>query len=468
MSLPARHQGHLKALQEGDESITREMEACNLDREVLPEPPPSSEQPLEDTPSLKARYAAEPHQPGIEPGIFKVPVELILKVLELTDLKSAFNFTRTNKAFRPIWDGNREHIMMSILRTELSPFDDLLQVVVSKPDDIKIPLGPCLHRRVYHMNKLCCEGEVPRSGEEAHAILPPVVLTEEHFDRLLHLFGVVKRWEEHFPRYRFGSVSDCRGLLPDESRRLRAAMYHWMSYGYFFHGELPRPNQFVPQKYSTDIRCKRLRLLSDNELHELNDLWQTVQKMVQCNICPSTEMVLKRMDGTISKEEAERIGFGSSKKGLARATFSWNDSTFVDFDSNVNSAIVDTFLKLSPAEILQFTNHRSAYSRDRLIREARLANPDILSDRQSLGHALSAVMEERQDERLSPETLDRPARSLEEVKTSSSGGILEFESWDAELRENWDGSGQRALSWDVNERPQLRIRVVMNEGRLEP
>lgn len=245
--------------------------------------------------SLEKDVHASPQQLYIESGILRIPVELMLKVVEFTDLRSALNLARTNKSFKRIWDGNREHIIMSILQDELSPLDDLLQVVVSKPDDINIPLGPCLRRTIYHMDRQCCEGEAPRPGEEAHVLLPPVVLNEQHFDRLLHLFRVIKGWEQLFPRYRFGSASDCRGLRPREAERLRAAMYRWMSYAQFFHGELPRPSKFVPQKYSTDVRCKRLRLLSDVELHELNDLWETVQKMVQCDICPSTEMVLRNM-----------------------------------------------------------------------------------------------------------------------------------------------------------------------------
>lgn len=284
------------------------MEVCKMDSEHLTRPPLSSEQLLEDNtggtacpgisgvaPLPDVDVSTESHNPSVEPAISKIPVELILKTLELTDLRSAFNLARTNKAFKRIWDGNREHLIMSILRTELSPFDDLLQHVVSGPDDINVPLGPCLRRTIYHMNKLCCEGEIPQLGEEGHVLLLPVVLTGEHFDRLLNLFKVVKGWEQLFPRYRFGSAADCRELRPNESERLRAALYRWMSYAYFFHGDLPRPNKFVPQKYSTDIRCKRLRLLSDVELHELNDLWETVQKMVKCNICPSAEAVLKEM-----------------------------------------------------------------------------------------------------------------------------------------------------------------------------
>lgn len=131
---------------------------------------------------------------------------------------------------------------------------------------------------------------------------------------------------------------------------------------------------------------------------------------------------------------------------------------------------MDTFLKLSPAEILHLaTNLPACYPRDRLVREVRLANPGILSDRQSLGHALSAVMEERQDARVDPDHPDRPAPSLGGMRTGVGGGILDFESSDAaRLMESWEGGGERALGWDVNERPQVGIRVVMNKGQLEP
>lgn len=130
---------------------------------------------------------------------------------------------------------------------------------------------------------------------------------------------------------------------------------------------------------------------------------------------------------------------------------------------------MDTFLKLSPGEVLHLATNRSTYSRDRLVHEVRLANPNILSDRQSLGHAISAVVEERQDARFDPDRPDRPAPSLDKMKTGTSGGVLDFESLDAaKLLDFWEGGGERALSWDVKERSQLGIRVVMNKGRLEP
>lgn len=434
---------------------------------------------------LSSKPSASCNAERIEPGVLRIPVELVVKIIELLDLRSVLGLTRASKRFKEIYDGNRGHILLSILQVELSPFDEALQIITFKPEDIDVPLGPCLRRRIYHKSKLVCDGESLQPGDDDHALLPPAVLDEEHFERLLSLFQTVKAWEQLFPRYRFQPASDCRELHPRESRRLRASLYRWMSYAQFFHGDLPRPNNFVPQHDSTDIRCKQLRLLSDHELHELDDLWETVQRMVKGEICPSTEAVLKDMvsfgsdlsphkastnqiqDYSISREEAERIGFGTSRLSLVRAAFSWNESTFVDFDTNVNSAIVDTFLKLSPADILGFAINKSTYTRERLVREVRLAHPGILLDRQSLGPALSAV----KDERLEEHEAGMPARchrAFKEVKNGDSGGILDFCLWDQEIRRDWSREGQRALSWSAQEEPDLGIRIVMNRGRLEP
>lgn len=150
-----------------------------------------------------------------------------------------------------------------------------------------------------------------------------------------------------------------------------------------------------------------------------------------------------------------------------RAAFSWNDSTFVDFDTNVNSAIVDTVLKLSPTEILGFATNKSTYTRDRLVREIRLTHPSILLDRQSLGHALSVVKDERVEasDATPPESC---YRAFKTIKKGDSGGILDFRIWDQEIRGVWSREGQRALNWSAREEPDLGIRVVMNRGRLEP
>lgn len=247
--------------------------------------------------SWRPQSSASGEVERFEPGVLRIPVELVMKIIELMDFRSVLSLIRANKRFKQVYDGNRGHILLSILETELSPFDEALQIITFRPEDIDVPLGPCLRRRIYHKNKVVCEGESLQAGDDDHVLLPPAVLDEEHFGRLLQLFETVKAWEQLFPRHRFQPASDCRELHARESKRLRAALYRWMSYAQFFHDDLPRPNNFVLQHGSTDIRCKRLRLLSDHELHELDDLWETVQCIVRGEICPSTEAVLKEMVG---------------------------------------------------------------------------------------------------------------------------------------------------------------------------
>lgn len=225
----------------------------------------------------------EPQAPGdhLEHGIMRIPVEIVLRVFGNLDLGSAFQLSETNKKFRRIFETHREFLILSILEIELSPFDDLLQYIVQIGEDLDIPLGPCLRRRIYHRGKLVSEGEMPTIGEEGHVLLPPVSLDQEHFRRLIATYHLVKAWEQFFPQYRFRRcLSDCRELRPHERERLRRAIYRWMSYAYYFHSDLKRPNRFIPEAKSKDIRCKKLRLLSNVELVELEDLWDTVVAMV--------------------------------------------------------------------------------------------------------------------------------------------------------------------------------------------
>lgn len=151
--------------------------------------------------------------------------------------------------------------------------------------------------------------------------------------------------------------------------------------------------------------------------------------------------------------------------------FSWIGSTFVRFDSNVHYSIVNTVLKLPPGEILHLAANRCGYTREALAREVLRASPHILSDQQSLGHALSAVMEERQDGRvglLEPLDTFYPPLDSPGLRTGSNGGILDLIVEDAEVRAFWGGPHERALGWDPLEKPELEQLVVMNEGQLEP
>lgn len=233
-------------------------------------------------------------------GILKLPVELVLKIFRNLDLCSAFRTSETCKKLHGVFKAHHETLALAILAEELSPFDNLLQCIVQKGEDLAVPLGPCLRRRIYHRGKLVSEGETPAPGDEAHKLLPPVSLDQEHFRRLVAAHHLVKDWEQLYPQYRFGRcATECRELRPHEKERLRGALYQWMSYAQYFHGDFKRPSRLIPRARSTDIRCRKLRVLSNVELIELEDLWDTVVSIVGC-LDPdltSTELTWKIVTG---------------------------------------------------------------------------------------------------------------------------------------------------------------------------
>lgn len=236
-----------------------------------------------DEPQLQHGESKEDLVPQTMPGcgVHLFPVEIILKIYESLDLESAFRLSETCKKLHEAFRAHSEVLTLTILSVELSPFDELLQCIVQTGEDLAVPLGPCLRRRIYHGKRLVSEGERPALSEEAHELLPPVSLDQEHFRRLISTYRLIKDWEQLFPQYRFRAcLSDCRELRPHEKKRLRAALYQWMSYAQYFHGDFKRPSRFLPEARSMDIRCQKLRMLSTVKLIELEDLWETVVSIV--------------------------------------------------------------------------------------------------------------------------------------------------------------------------------------------
>lgn len=166
--------------------------------------------------------------------------------------------------------------------------------------------------------------------------------------------------------------------------------------------------------------------------------------------------------------DAERLSFGSSESVYTRRPSGWND--YATTAPAVNNSIVQTFLKLSPGDILHFATSRFVYTRDKVIREVRLSYPTILQDQQTLGYALAAVVSERSEESWATPAAWRQLRSCPSV---GRGGILDVVDpgvWpsDFTLRESLDAEGERVLSWQKEGISDLGIRVITERGRLEP
>ena len=221
----------------------------------------------------------------------RTPVEVLVQVFQQLDLASAFGLAATNKRFASIFAANRASIVLSIVREEFSPVSGLLQVVKSSAVDLTYPWGTWLDKRVRRKNIVLCPGGTLPAHCPGHTAAMRITCAEtsidnSDIDRILAVCRVVKGWERVFPQHRFNaSPTMTRSLNRRESFRLRRALYHWMRYAYYFHGDLPRPNLFVPS--GRDIRINQLRALSNSELGELKDLWRTVEDIIELTICPS-------------------------------------------------------------------------------------------------------------------------------------------------------------------------------------
>ena len=389
-------------------------------------------------------------------GITSLPVETLLSVFEKCDMRSAFALAMTNKTLKSIYDSNWAAVILPALREELSPFDDILQFVVATSEpETHVPRS-FYRRNIYYEGKLL-SGRIYSTDNKSDTTVHLNPNQLKHcIQQLLSTHRVVHEWERLYTTWRFTNPADCRGLRFHEGQRLRAAVYRWMSYAHYFHGDFPRP-RYIPRAYSSDPRCSFLRQLSDAEILELEDLWMVVRIIVEQKICPSVEFVLEYMvsehppiskraladflqDYSISKAEAYRIAFGSSTPGFRI------DPAFDGI--SINQSVVETVLKLSPAKILELVEVR--FSKVSLLRKIQIECPGISKDWESLSLAIKAITEERGSQ-----------HGYSGLIGDWSGGILDHDDEDLDLRE----AGSQSLNLHLDEDIDL---IVMPRGCLDP
>ncbi|KAL8381006.1 hypothetical protein RB595_005346 [Gaeumannomyces hyphopodioides] len=355
------------------------------------------------------------------PGLETLPGELILEIFKDLDLVSAVTLAATCKRLRQLFINHRSHIVLSILPSdpEISPADGLFQVAAMDLGDIYIPWGTWLDKEVWFKGKLLCPGgELPvlmcegRNSSHAKsktkadgAVLPPgaACLGDADIDRLLEIFKVVRGWERIFPRFRFRQHPEyARRLRAHETVRLRRALYHWMRYDYYFHGDrLPPPGPLEP--FGSDERCNFVRMLDSGEASELADLWITVKAAVT-SLCPSLVAVRLGVESSVTEEQLGGVAWGAT-----------------DHDHSIS---VSTMLKLGPERLLYYIEHAHEYSKARLVDEIGRERPSIESDMESLTAAISVVYRERYDHCLSQETPAPP--SPFSFPREPFGGILDW------------------------------------------
>lgn len=343
------------------------------------------------------------------------PVEVFVEIFKHLDLKCAFSLASTNRRFAAIFAAHRISILLPIIEEEFSPFSGLLQVVKASPEDLYVPWGTWLDKCVRTRNIVLCEGGQAPGDTTGHLFnvkCKDVIFEGRDMDRVLEICKVVKGWERIFPQHRFhASPLATRSLEPQENERLRRALYAWMRYAYYFHGDLPRPNLYEPA--GNDPRVNQLRAMSNTELRGLRDLWLTVEDIVELKLCPAVDHVRIGSDFEVPDKVAARIGWGEQRE---------------------NQVVVATVCKLSPAELLHYLDNLHEYPKAKLIRAIRQSHPRFESDTQSLGSALECVTFERyrRAEAEFPSAVALWLPMYSRAFGEGDGGILDWGSAEAE------------------------------------
>ncbi|KAH7158867.1 hypothetical protein DER46DRAFT_371255 [Fusarium sp. MPI-SDFR-AT-0072] len=359
-----------------------------------------------------------------------LPTEILLDIYQQLDLDGVFNLCATHRTLHELFDKRKASILLPVLVREFSPFDELLQVYTASVEDLDSRGGLYAPRRVVFKRFLGDTGMVlaPRSEHQpavpADAVegfitlnkpgkpiipraqpLKTVVLTEKDLKPLLGYCSLVLRWQARFPQMRwFHEPENCRLLREHEAERFRRAMYRWWLYGFYFHGDFPRPRVGLPEPGVDDVRLSQLRLYSTGELVELMDLVETMKDVVLHYLCPRLDPSQDEYEGC----DSYLYDVVDRPDSLARG---WRDQSRW-------GRIVKTYCKLGPKDLMHLFENIYSYPRKRLITEARCLQPNLTFDQESISVSTQCVLDERQW------SLNMPTLPLDGL-----GGVID---WDDE------------------------------------
>ncbi|KAI5457269.1 hypothetical protein BGZ63DRAFT_74660 [Mariannaea sp. PMI_226] len=367
-----------------------------------------------------AQTATTPHLTGL-------PVEILLDIHQHLDLDSVFSFVASHRAFYNLFRERKATILLPILAREFSPFDELLQVYTASAEDLDATGGQYTPRRVIFKRFFADSGTVlaPQHGgfhsarvnasadsidaitaqkSSMHPITvsKTVILTEDDLGPLLKCCRIVRRWEERLPQMRwFYEPENCRLLRAHEARRFRGAFYRWWLYGFYFHGDLPRPRVGLPEPFVDDVRISQMRRHSTTELVELMDLVETMKDVVLHYLCPrldpsqSSDTFDSPLIDTVDRPQSLLSGWADQSR--------WG-------------RIVKTYAKLGPKELMHLFDNIYSYPRNRLIVEARLHQPNLTLDQESIQVSIRCALDER-----------GWMEKMPSLPEDSAGGIIDFD-----------------------------------------
>lgn len=305
-----------------------------------------------------------------------VPMEIILEIMEMMGPGDLTNFGMVNKRFYQIFTEKRTQILVKILRSR-PELDLLLHLYTANPSDF-------LPDRMLHPLTITFSFSPENAPEDKifltrspvawqnGKIVCPEKIKLDAFNLLevARLAKVVDWWVEVYPRLRWREhPEDRRCLKSDEEARLRKAIGRWWLYSHYFHGNYWRNTQ-VPKKFDKDVRLHHLRILTTQEIHELDDLLGTVYETISKDLCSSPGKIHRGAGSMV-----ELIPWGKNGER--------------------HSAIVNTYMKLDPDLLKYFLEHCYRYSKDYLIMAITNSTKNLTFDRETLSMSIATVLEEK-------------------------------------------------------------------------
>lgn len=232
------------------------------------------------------------------PGAAKIPIqqapmEIILDIMELLGPRDLGSFGLVNRHFYQIYKEKRTQLLLNILRG-CPELEVLLHLYRASESDF-LPWR-MLHPLTVTFNlgaDNAPESKVFLKRSSVHwkngRIVCPekVKLNKVDLLKLAELVDVIDWWVEIYPRLRWREhPEDRRCLKYDETACLRKAMARWWLYSHYFHGNYWR-NTHVPKKFDEDVRLHHIRILTTQEIHELDDLLGIMYETVSRDLCSS-------------------------------------------------------------------------------------------------------------------------------------------------------------------------------------
>ncbi|KAI0106979.1 hypothetical protein GGR51DRAFT_548608 [Nemania sp. FL0031] len=305
-----------------------------------------------------------------------VPTEIILEIMEIMGPADVSSFGLVSRRFHQIFMGQRAQILLKILRAR-PELELLLHLYTANQHDF-------LPDRMLHPLTVSFSFSHDNAPEEKifltrspvawknGKLVCPEKIRMNVYDLvgIAQLVKVIDWWVDIYPRLRWRDhPEDRRCLKPDEQSRLRKAIARWWLYSHYFHGNYWR-NTHAPKKFDKDVRLHHIRILTTQEIMELDDLLGTMYETVSKDLCSSPGKV-HRGTGSI----VELIPWGKNGER--------------------HPAVVNTYMKLDPSLLKYFLEHCYRYSKEYLIMAISNSTTDLLFDRETLSMSITTVLEER-------------------------------------------------------------------------